>query len=206
MGLEKLLRIGAAALMIAAYGCNQNTSYRTDSPRPHTYQKDSASLLLDRIPGVSYNEKVIAVDKSAGMLYVYKKARSWKKIDQMSVITGQNRDMKRKEGDLATPECPPEFPYLIAGKMTKDSRDRNFSNYLVKLDNQYGLYGDDVLVLDYPNSHDKRRGLTGSNIWIHKSSGRKYTRGCIGIKQAKVSRLYDSIPVGTKVVIMKSFR
>lgn len=104
-----------------------------------------------------------------------------------SVIVGQNKGQKVKEGDLKTP--------IGSYSLTK------------KLTNVDPFYGPFALVTNYPNNFDKSNNKTGHGIWIHgvplKNEPRNpYTKGCIALKNDNLTILDESIDINKSILIV----
>ena len=154
------------------------------------------NLANDAIAASRGGNKVILVDKTAHILYVY---QSGKAIRSYDVEFGPNW-MAHKEfaGDKATPEGN----YHITSK--KNGGNTGYHK---------------AMMLDYPNAEDrahfaqkKRQGLIsrrtgiGSLIEIHGNGGRGFdwTSGCIGMRDRDIDDLYNVVGSGTRVTIVGS--
>jgi murein L,D-transpeptidase YafK len=70
-------------------------------------------------------------------------------------------------------------------------------------------YGPCFLMLNYPNSEDKKRGRTGSGIGIHGTNdpislGNPATSGCIRMRNVEIVWLSQWLKRGTPVKILAS--
>lgn len=142
-------------------------------------------------------------------------------IGPFSIAIGKNPDRqpKQKEGDKRTPEGE----YFISLVMDENhpTLQRWNSTPLRAQDghHKYGKpsedlgtqsYGPYFLMLNYPNSQDRKLGRTGSGIGIHgtndpDSLGYDATSGCIRMKNEDLVWLAQWIKPGTSVKIVPSF-
>ncbi len=132
---------------------------------------------------------VIVVDKSRQKLFVYD-GQKREIMQEFVCTTGQIEGDKLVEGDLRTPEGV----YFIEKSIQKG------------LD--FELYGDEALVLNFPNPVDKIARKTGYGIWIH-GRGReivpKDTRGCVALKNENLDVVREKSKFGwTPVFIVHS--
>jgi murein L,D-transpeptidase YafK len=142
----------------------------------------------------------VLIDKSDYELKVYEDGE-W--IATYPVVFGnKNQDDKKMEGDRLTPEG-------------------SFRIVLKKNHPEWGRF----LLLDYPNAESKQKfeqrkqkGLIpktariGNGIGIHGTRPREewvvdkyvnWTNGCVSLKYSEINDLYETLPVGTRVVIQK---
>lgn len=128
------------------------------------------------------DQAVVAVDKSRQRFFLMEKGKSRDYL----CTTGQAQGDKQVRGDLKTPEGV----YFVVRKRTE------------QLD--FEEYGGEAYILDYPNPVDRRRGKTGSGIWVH-SRGRAITpfesRGCVVLNLKDIAEVRPELKRGTPVLI-----
>jgi murein L,D-transpeptidase YafK len=153
------------------------------------------------VPDTIYNNPYyIIIDKSDYEMQVYDDS-GW--LATYPVVFGsKDLGVKMMEGDKKTPEG--EYNVIIK-----------------KINKQWGL----ELLLDYPNEQDKQsfkerkaKGLIpknakiGNGIAIHGTRPGSewtvdnyinWTDGCISVRHSEMKEIYDLIPKGTKVTIVK---
>lgn len=121
------------------------------------------------------------VDKSGQRMFVV----HGRAVRAYRCTTGRVRGDKRAGGDLKTPEGV----YFVVGKRAG----------LDRLE-----YGGEARVLDYPNPVDRKRGKTGSGIWVH-GRGRAVrpfeTRGCVVLPRGDMEAVLGLLEPGTPVLI-----
>ncbi len=154
------------------------------------------SLVNDAISSSRGGSKVILVDKTAHLLYVY---QSGKVIRSYDAEFGSNwMAHKERNGDRATPEGN----YHVTSEKSHGN-----SNYHA------------ALLLDYPNAEDRRNfaikkksGILsrsagiGSLIEIHGNGGKGFdwTSGCVGLRDRDIDDLCRLVGPGTRVTIVGS--
>ena len=108
------------------------------------------------------------------------------KISDDSIIVGEKRGDKQREGDLKTPEGA----YDLTSKITK-------------LD---AFYGPLALVTSYPNTFDKAYKKDGHGIWIHgmplEEKREEYTKGCIALDNLELTKLEQNINFDESVLLI----
>jgi murein L,D-transpeptidase YafK len=150
---------------------------------------------------IGANDYYLVVDKSDYELNVYDANNNW--IATYPCVFGnKNLGDKMCQGDRQTPEGE----YHITGKRPHAKWNKFFA-------------------LDYPNALDvekfaarKAQGLIpanakiGGEIGIHGTWPKEefcvdlfqnWTQGCVSTKNEYITELYQTIPVGTKVIIRK---
>lgn len=135
----------------------------------------------------------IAIDTSHSRLYLFENRPSGLvQVASYYVALGRLGLTKAREGDLRTPLGI----YFVTGRL--DTRE---------LDD---FYGAGALPLNYPNEHDRLRGRSGSDIWLHGVPSDQYSRppsstnGCIVLANDDLRRLWrDLAPMHTPVVITR---
>lgn len=154
-----------------------------------------AILLIPVVIYYFYPEKKIG-DSKITLIEVFKSKRKMllysngQVVNIYTISLGSNPiGNKTTEGDGKTPEGT----YYIEGKNDKSSCYKN-------------------LGISYPNASDKKNHYTGGDIKIHGLRNgfgligkfhRLYdwTDGCIGVTDAEMEGLYNSISIGTKIQI-----
>lgn len=135
----------------------------------------------------------IAVDATHSRLYLFEN-RSGLPVQVASyyVALGRLGTGKEHEGDQRTPLGV----YFVTGRIDTQELD--------------DFYGAGALPLNYPNEHDRLRGRTGSDIWLHGVPADQRNRplgssnGCIVMANDDLRRLWrDLIPQYTPVVITR---
>lgn len=141
-------------------------------------------------------------------------------IGPFPIAIGKNPDQlpKEKEGDKRTPEGE----YYITTLMDESSSmlQRFNRTHLSALQGHHKFgkptedlgtnsYGPYFLMLNYPNSADRKLGRTGSGIGIHgtndpDSLGHEATSGCIRMKNEDLIWLSRWVVAGTPVQIHRS--
>ena len=111
---------------------------------------------------------VIAVDASRARLYLFENgAHGMKLVSDHYVSLGKLGVDKQEQGDQRTPLGV----YFITSRL--DSQQLQ------------DFYGTGALTLNYPNEYDRRRGKTGSGIWLHGVPSQNFARtpqsteGCV---------------------------
>jgi murein L,D-transpeptidase YafK len=133
---------------------------------------------------------MIYANKRNRKLHLLKKNNStWSIYRTYSIAIGENLGRKMKAGDKKTPEGL----YFIIG--------RKESNELP------GTYGPLAFVLNYPNEEDRKKGRTGSGIWIHGTNPDSMpiqTRGCLEMNNSDLTELADILKsgIGTPIKIV----
>ena len=157
-----------------------------ESPARQGYLPASLVRLAENQPWV------ILADQSRSRLYIYRNQ------DGMPVLVkdyflsiGRKGFGKQKEGDQKTP--------IGIYHVTRYIDDRQLPD----------LYGSGAFPVNYPNSWDRRKGRSGSGIWLHGTPSHTYNRapwasnGCIVVSNPDFIDLkpYVSPELGTPVVI-----
>ncbi len=135
----------------------------------------------------------IAVDASRSRMYLFENdAKSGMRlVSDHYVSVGKFGIDKKLEGDQRTPLGA----YFITSRLTPPQ---------VK-----DFYGVGALTLNYPNEYDRRRGKTGSGIWLHGVPAVNYARtpqstdGCVVLANDDMNLLLRNVaPRRTPVVIV----
>jgi murein L,D-transpeptidase YafK len=133
------------------------------------------------------NITLIEVYKSKRKMYLYSNDQV---VNNYTIALGWNPiGDKTAEGDGKTPEGV----YFIDGKNDKSSCYKN-------------------LGISYPNESDKKNNYTGGAIKIHGLRNGfgligkfhrwyDWTNGCIAVTDSEMDDLYNSISIGTKIII-----
>lgn len=154
----------------------------------------SSSFVFEDYVLKSADQKhIIVVSLEESRLYLYErdsKGRMLQVIDYY-ITMGRKGSDKQREGDLRTPVGVYHMVDLLPGEGLPD------------------LYGVGALPLNYPNDWDKKKGKTGSGIWLHGVPSDTYirppraSRGCVVLNNTAMKELlsrYD-VPFSTPVII-----
>jgi murein L,D-transpeptidase YafK len=139
----------------------------------------------------SSTRHAIAVDASRSRLYVFEnQGHGMKLVSDHYVSLGRLGVDKAEQGDQRTPLGVYFITSRLGGRQLKD------------------FYGPGALTLNYPNEYDRRRGKTGSGIWLHGVPPENFARtpqstdGCVVLANEDLHRLLrDVMPRRTPVVI-----
>ncbi len=135
----------------------------------------------------------IAVDASRSRLYLFenKAGVGMTLVADHYVSLGRSGVGKQTEGDQRTPLGVYFITSRLGGPTLKP------------------FYGSGALTLNYPNEYDRRRGKTGSGIWLHGVPPENFARtplttdGCVVLANDDLKRLLrDVAPRRTPVVIV----
>ena len=150
------------------------------------------------------NPKIV-VSKSARRLELYSGGRVVR--DYRVVLGGDPVNDKEREGDSRTPEG--EFYVCVKNEKSQFYRSLGLS-YPNREDAERGLRDNLITRAEYERIV---RALTrkrtppwdtalGGEIFIHGGgTSNDWTRGCVALDDAEMQELFDSVPVGTPVVI-----
>lgn len=131
----------------------------------------------------------VLVDKSEQRLHLYRIDRGLERVFTMRCSTGENKGAKTRSGDRKTPEGVYFF--------TNAYEQKDLSP----------IYGTRAFPIDYPNSLDRLRGLTGNSIWLHgtnKPIRDRDSNGCIALQNEDIDRLAPYITLyDTPIIIQK---
>ncbi len=133
----------------------------------------------------------IAVDASRSRMYLFvNNEHGLKLVSDHYVSLGKLGVDKKEQGDQRTPLGVYFITSRLGGAQLKD------------------FYGPGALALNYPNEYDRRRGKTGSGIWLHGVPPENFARtpqstdGCVVLANEDISHLLrDVSPRRTPVVI-----
>jgi murein L,D-transpeptidase YafK len=133
----------------------------------------------------------IAIDASRSRMYLFENsAQGLKLVSDHYVSLGRLGVDKREQGDQRTPLGVYFITSRLSGRQLKD------------------FYGPGALTLNYPNEYDRRRGKTGSGIWLHGVPPQHFARtpqstdGCVVLANEDLNGLLrDVLPRRTPVVI-----
>jgi murein L,D-transpeptidase YafK len=140
----------------------------------------------------STTRHAIAVDASRSRLYLFENAdgSGLKLVADHYVSLGRSGVGKQIEGDQRTPLGVYFITSRLGGPQLKP------------------FYGPGALTLNYPNEYDRRRGKTGSGIWLHGVPPENFARtplttdGCVVLANEDLMRLLREVePRRTPVVI-----
>ncbi|MFM2120202.1 MAG: hypothetical protein RL722_1670, partial [Pseudomonadota bacterium] len=179
---------GGAATQVSQL--QQEAVKRLNALRTPPPQGSIPSAFVQLAPGTRH---AVAVDATQSRLYVFENRASGLVLASHHYIaTGRQGLGKRREGDLRTPLGV----YFITGRL--DARD---------LDDFYGV---GALPLNYPNEHDRQRGRTGNDIWLHGTPASQYaplpdsSNGCIVLGNNDLRQLWRELaPMHTPVVVAR---
>ncbi|MBC7992170.1 MAG: L,D-transpeptidase [Rhizobacter sp.] len=133
----------------------------------------------------------IAVDASRSRMYLFvNNEHGLRLVSDHYVSLGKLGMDKKEQGDQRTPLGVYFVTSRLGGAQLKD------------------FYGPGALELNYPNEYDRRRGKTGSGIWLHGVPPQNFARtpqstdGCVVLANEDISHLLrDVSPRRTPVVI-----
>lgn len=133
----------------------------------------------------------IAVDASRSRMYLFTNDQhGLKLVSDHYVSLGKLGVDKKEQGDQRTPLGVYFITSRLGGAQLKD------------------FYGPGALALNYPNEYDRRRGKTGSGIWLHGVPPENFARtpqstdGCVVLANVDLNHLLrDVSPRRTPVVI-----
>ena len=157
-----------------------------DTPARKGYLPANLVQLADNQPWV------ILMDQSRSRLYIFRNQDGTPVLLKDYFLTiGLKGFGKQKEGDQKTPIGVYHVTSYIDDKVLPD------------------LYGRGAFPVNYPNSWDRRKGRTGSGIWLHGTPSYTYNRapwasnGCMVVSNPDFIDLkpYVSPERGTPVVI-----
>jgi len=139
----------------------------------------------------SSTRHVIAVDASRSRMYLFEnQGHGMKLVSDHYVSLGRLGVDKTEQGDQRTPLGVYFITSRLGGRQLKE------------------FYGPGALTLNYPNEYDRRRGKTGSGIWLHGVPPENFSRtpqstdGCVVLANEDLSRLLREVsPRRTPVVI-----
>jgi murein L,D-transpeptidase YafK len=187
--------LGAAPSAMAASSGDQLTQLRREAALrlAALSERPPADRLPRQFLDVPANTRhAIAVDASRSRLYLFEN-RSGEGLQLVAdhyVSLGRQGVGKNIEGDQRTPLGV----YFISSRL-EGSQLKPF-------------YGPGALTLNYPNEYDRRRGKTGSGIWLHGVPPENFARtplttdGCVVLANDDlVSLLRTVAPRRTPVVI-----
>lgn len=155
-----------------------------DLPPPGRFPKEFL-----RLPPSSRH--AIAVDAARSRLYLFENnPRGLRLVAHYYVSLGLAGIAKRVEGDQRTPLGV----YFITGNLSPKGLG--------------DLYGSGALPINYPNELDKRRGRTGSGIWLHGMPSDTFARpvnatdGCIALANPDLEKILTTVRPGTTPVLI----
>ena len=133
----------------------------------------------------------VVVDTRKSRLYVYENVNGQPRfVADYYMSHGKSGIDKLREGDHKTPIGV----YHITAALPKEKlADR---------------YGDAAFPINYPNDWDRRRGRSGSGIWLHGTASDTFARGprssdgCVTLTNADLNVLRPLIQVGLTPVII----
>jgi len=133
----------------------------------------------------------IAVDASRSRMYLFvNDVHGLKLVADHYVSLGKLGVDKKEQGDQRTPLGVYFITSRLSGAQLKD------------------FYGPGALALNYPNEYDRRRGKTGSGIWLHGVPQQTFARtpqstdGCVVLANVDLGHLLREVsPRRTPVVI-----
>jgi murein L,D-transpeptidase YafK len=143
----------------------------------------------------------VVVTKHARRLELYRRGTL---VRAFPIVLGARpMGAKRFEGDMRTPEGV----YRVAAK-----RLHGRWRYFIAIDyptaDDRSAYDADVYAGLIPQIGGKVPGL-GGNLGIHgndrprdQASGKDWTRGCVAMRNEDVAVLYDTVDVGTPVIVL----
>jgi len=139
-------------------------------------------------------KQILLVDVDNSTLFRYQNQDgSLRLLNKHYVSSGRAGAGKTLEGDLKTP--------VGLYRITDSLIDAELP----------ALYGHGALVLDYPNSLDRRMGKTGHGIWLHGNPSGQISRapysseGCVTMTNEHIANLMTDLPqIDTQVVLTQT--
>ncbi len=131
----------------------------------------------------------LLIDKSANKLYIIEsnQAQQMEILREFKISTGPEKGNKTQIGDKKTPEGIYYITTTLPENLTPEEKPTAY-------------------LLDYPNYMDKRKGYTGSNIWIQNNNLKQnnfQNAGCIYLLNESISVLEPFIKSpNTPVIIL----
>ena len=144
-----------------------------------------------------YSPTLLVVDKEKRQVSIWQNLQGrTQKVLTLNSNVGKKQGDKLKEGDFKTPEGIYFFIQQFMGKELPS----------------YELYGTLAFNTDYPNFFDRRKGKTGTGIWLHGFPNhqpfKEGSRGCVILYDEDIHSLrahvqlyrtpmliYDSVPM-----------
>lgn len=191
---QPLTVVGAAPADLAAASPDQLAQLRAEAlARLQGLRERPPANTLPRqfveLPASSRH--AIAVDTSRSRLYLFQNGpQGLKLVADYYVSVGKLGTEKSSEGDQRTPLGVYFVTSRLSEKQLKD------------------FYGIGALPLNYPNEYDRRRGKTGSGIWLHGvpretfSRGPNTTDGCVVLSNEDLAALLQRVETRTTPVVI----
>lgn len=133
----------------------------------------------------------IAIDASRSRMYLFKNdGQGLKLVADHYVSLGRLGVDKKEQGDQRTPLGV----YFITSRLS----ERQVKDF----------YGPGALTLNYPNEYDRRRGKTGSGIWLHGVPPQNFARtpqstdGCVVLANEDLNTLLREVAPGRTPVVI----
>ena len=156
------------------------------SAPPVDSHPDSILHLPEEVPAAI----VVDLDRNRLFLFERRGQSGLVRTRDFYVSIGKGGIDKQREGDDKTPVGV----YRVSGFLPESTLP--------------DMYGDGALPLDYPNGWDRRRGRSGSGIWIHGTDFDRYSRpplsseGCVTLANEDFRALMKRIEVGGTPVVV----
>ena len=152
-----------------------------------------AGAIPEQFLALSPNTRhVIAVDGAKSRLYLFENRQTGLRlVADFYTSIGKSGLEKSKEGDSRTP--------LGVYFITSTRDPKSLSDF----------YGAGALPINYPNVLDRKRGKTGTGIWLHGTPSTRFSRppldtnGCVVLANPDLMRIMQTVGTtnGTPVVI-----
>lgn len=167
----------------------------------------AASIKMQKAKLTELKEPSITIKKSARVLEVYDGGKLVRTFDMVLGFSPEKD--KEVEGDGRTPEGEfyvftknPESRFHLSLGLSYPSKDdatRGFAGGLIS-----GEERDSIVKAIDDRAMPPQKTRLGGEIYIHGGgTARDWTDGCIALQNDEMSELFNAIPAGTKVKIVK---
>ncbi len=166
---------------------------------------NSTSIMKTKLPDLK--EPAIVIRKRTRVLEVYDGGRL---VSSFSTVLGSSPELdKEVEGDGRTPEGefyvfvknPKSRFHLSLGLSypTPDDAERGLADGLISREEH-----DAIIKAASEKKMPPQKTRLGGEIYIHGGGiSRNWTHGCIALENDEMTALFEVIPVGTRVTILK---
>ena len=155
-------------------------------------ERPGAGLIPSQLISLStQNRHAIAIDASRSRLYLFENSSTGLKLlADYYISVGKSGIEKTVEGDFRTPLGV----YFVTSNLDPKSLKE--------------FYGSGALPINYPNQLDRKRGKTGSGIWLHGTPPTQFSRaplatdGCVVLANPDLERIVRTVRVRTTPVVI----